>query len=63
MDEFFNLSNDDVYNDFKDGVIAYREHIVKPFEDNYDKMVVSMCNSLSSLNIYGGLEINLLVLN
>ena len=56
MDEFFNLSNDDVYNDFKEGVIAYREHIVKPFEDNYDKMVDSIRNSLSSLNIYSGLE-------
>ncbi|PWB85396.1 hypothetical protein [Methanobrevibacter thaueri] len=56
MDEFFNLSNDDVYNDFKDGVIAYREHIVKPFEDNYGKMVDSIRNSLSSLNIYSGLE-------
>ena len=56
MDEFFNLSNDDVYNDFKDGVIAYREHIVKPFEDNYGNMVDSIRNSLSSLNIYSGLE-------
>ena len=56
MDEFFNLSNDDVYNDFKDGVIAYREHIVKPFEDNYGKMLDSIRNSLSSLNIYSGLE-------
>ena len=56
MDEYFNLSENSVYDDFKDGVIAYREHIIKPFEDNYDKMVDSIRNSLSSLNIYGGLE-------
>ncbi len=56
MAEYFNFSDNRVYDDFKDGVIAYREHIVKPFEDNYDKMVVSIRNSLSSLNIYGGLE-------
>ena len=56
MAEYFNFSDNHVYDDFKDGVIAYREHIVKPFEDNYDKMVVSIRNSLSSLNIYGGLE-------
>ena len=56
MDEYFNFSENSVYDDFKDGVIAYREHIVKPFEDNYDKMVDSIRNSLSSLNIYGGLE-------
>lgn len=56
MDEYFNFSENSVYDDFKDGVIAYREHIIKPFEDNYDKMVDSIRNSLSSLNIYGGLE-------
>ena len=56
MDEYFNLSDNNVYDDFKDGVVAYREHIVKPFEDNYDKMVDSIRNSLNSLNIYGGLE-------
>lgn len=56
MDEYFNFSENSVYDDFKDGVIAYREHIVKPFEDNYDKIVDSIRNSLSSLNIYGGLE-------
>lgn len=56
MDEYFNFSENSVYDDFKDGVIAYREHIIKPFEDNYDKMVDSIHNSLSSLNIYGGLE-------
>lgn len=56
MDEYFNFSENRVYDDFKDGVIAYREHIIKPFEDNYDKMVDSIRNSLSSLNIYGGLE-------
>ena len=56
MDEYFNFSDNHVYDDFKDGVIAYREHIVKPFEDNYDKMIDSIRNSLSSLNIYGGLE-------
>lgn len=56
MNEYFNFSENSVYDDFKDGVIAYREHIIKPFEDNYDKMVDSIRNSLSSLNIYGGLE-------
>lgn len=56
MDEYFNFSENSVYDDFKDGVIEYREHIIKPFEDNYDKMVDSIRNSLSSLNIYGGLE-------
>lgn len=56
MDEYFNFSENSVYDDFKDGVTAYREHIIKPFEDNYDKMVDSIRNSLSSLNIYGGLE-------
>lgn len=56
MDEYFNFSENSIYDDFKDGVIAYREHIIKPFEDNYDKMVDSIRNSLSSLNIYGGLE-------
>lgn len=56
MDEYFNFSENSVYDDFKDGVIAYKEHIIKPFEDNYDKMVDSIRNSLSSLNIYGGLE-------
>ena len=56
MDEYFNFSENSVYDDFKDGVIAYRKHIIKPFEDNYDKMVDSIRNSLSSLNIYGGLE-------
>lgn len=56
IDEYFNFSENSVYDDFKDGVIAYREHIIKPFEDNYDKMVDSIRNSLSSLNIYGGLE-------
>lgn len=56
MDEYFNFSENSVYDDFKDGVIAYREHIIKPFEDNYDKIVDSIRNSLSSLNIYGGLE-------
>lgn len=56
MVEYFNFSDNSVYDDFKNGVIAYKEHIIKPFEDNYDKMVDSICNSLSSLNIYGGLE-------
>lgn len=56
MDEYFNFSENSVYDDFKDGIIKYREHIVKPFEDNYDKIVDSIRNSLSSLNIYGGLE-------
>ena len=56
MDEYFNFSDNTVYDDFKEGVIAYMEHIIKPFEDNYDKMVDSIRNSISSLNIYGGLE-------
>ena len=56
MDEYFNFSDNTVYDDFKDGVIAYREHIVKPFENNYDKMVDLIRNSLNSLKIYGGLE-------
>lgn len=56
MDEYFNFSDNTVYDDFKDGVIAYREHIVKLFENNYDKMVDSIRNSLNSLKIYGGLE-------
>lgn len=56
MDEYFNFSENSVYDDFKDGIIKYREHIVKPFEDNYDKIVDSIRNSLSSLNIYGSLE-------
>ena len=56
LGEYFNFSDNNIYDDFKDGVLAYREHIVKPFEENYDKMVDSIRNSLNSLNIYCGLE-------
>lgn len=56
MGKFFNFTDYRVYEDFKEGVIAYRKHIIKPFEDNYDKMVDSIRNSLSSLNLYSGLE-------
>lgn len=56
LDEYFNFSENSVYEDFKKGVITYREQIIKPFEDNLDKMVGSMRNSLNSFNIYGGLE-------
>lgn len=56
MDEYFNFSENSVYEDFKKGVITYREQIIKPFEDNLDKMVGSIRNRLDSLNVYGGLE-------
>ena len=56
MDEYFYFSDNRVYEDFKDGVIAYREQIIKPFGENLDKMVDSMRDSLNSINIYGGLE-------
>lgn len=56
MDEYFNFSENNVYEDFKKGVITYREQILKPFEDHYDKMVDSIRNRLDSLNVYGGLE-------
>ena len=56
LGEYFNFSDNNIYDDFKDGVLAYREHIVKPFEENYDKMVDSIRNSLNSLNLYCGLE-------
>ena len=46
MDEYFNFSDNTVYDDFKDGIIVYREHIVKPFKENYDKMVDSIRNSI-----------------